>query len=133
MTTKPRKAAKAKPAESLLVELRTEELPPKSLERLSSAFAESLTEALRENNFLEPESSAEAFATPRRLAVRISRVLAKQPDRVLERKGPSVQAGLDARGQPTQALLGFARACKTELAKLERRKDEKGGEYFVFK
>ncbi|MFL6651427.1 MAG: glycine--tRNA ligase subunit beta [Sulfurifustaceae bacterium] len=133
MTTKPRKAAKAKPAESLLVELRTEELPPKSLERLSSAFAESLTEALRENNFLEPESSAEAFATPRRLAVRISRVLAKQPDRVLERKGPSVQAGLDARGQPTQALLGFARACKAEVAKLERRKDEKGGEYFVFK
>ncbi len=58
-------------------------------------------------------------------------MLAKQPDRVIERKGPSVPAALDANGEPTQALLGFARSCGVAPAKLERRRDEKG-EFFVY-
>jgi glycyl-tRNA synthetase beta chain len=117
--------------ESLLVELLTEELPPKSLKRLSEAFATALLQGLKDQYFVDAQAKAETFATPRRLAVRVSAVWAKQPDRAIERKGPSVQAGLDANGQPTPALLGFARSCGTDPKKLERRKDDKG-EYFVF-
>ncbi len=117
--------------ESLLIELLTEELPPKSLKRLSQAFANGVFEGLREKHFLDVRSKVEAFATPRRLAVRVSAVPATQADRVVERKGPAVQAGLDAAGQPTAALLGFARSCGVEVSKLALRKDDKG-EYFLF-
>jgi len=117
--------------ESLLVELLTEELPPKSLKRLSEAFARGIAEGLKEKQFTGETSKVEPFATPRRLAVRISGVVAKQADRTVERKGPSVQAGLGADGQPTPALLGFARSCGTDVKKLERRKDDKA-EYFLF-
>jgi glycyl-tRNA synthetase beta chain len=118
--------------ENLLVELLTEELPPKYLQSLAQAFASELTEALRAGHFLTESSEAETFATPRRLAVRISGVVAKQPDRMIERKGPSVQAGLDASGGPTQALAGFARSCGVAPDRLERRKDKKG-EHFVYR
>lgn len=128
---KPAKAAVAKSA-SLLVELRTEELPPKSLKRLSEVFRDGLFEALKQNGFAGEASAAEAFATPRRLAVRISQVAALQADRSIERRGPAVTAGFDAQGQPTPALLGFAKSCGVELAKLERQMGEKG-EQFVFR
>lgn len=128
---KPAKAAAAKSA-SLLVELRTEELPPKSLKRLSEVFRDSLFEALKQNGFAGEASVAEAFATPRRLAVRISQVAAVQADRTIERRGPAVAAGFDAKGQPTPALMGFAKSCGVELAKLERQIGEKG-EQFVFR
>ncbi|OGI42664.1 MAG: hypothetical protein A2V92_00455 [Candidatus Muproteobacteria bacterium RBG_16_65_31] len=117
---------------SLLVELRTEELPPKSLKRLSEALAQSVFEGLTGLGFLAAESAARPFATPRRLAVLITRVLDKQPDRMTERKGPSVSAGLDAGGQPTQALAGFARSCGVEVAKLARAQGDKG-EHFVYR
>jgi glycyl-tRNA synthetase beta chain len=118
--------------ESLLIELLTEELPPKSLKRLSDAFAAAVADGLKEKYFSTEQSKVEAFATPRRLAVRIGAVLSKQQDRIVERKGPSVQAGLTADGQPTPALLGFARSCGADVKKLERHKDEKG-EYFLYR
>ncbi|MBI3900442.1 MAG: glycine--tRNA ligase subunit beta [Gammaproteobacteria bacterium] len=117
--------------DSLLIELLTEELPPKSLPRLSEAFANGVFDGLKEKHFLNESSAHESFATPRRLAVRVGAVLAKQLDRTIERKGPSLQSGLNADGQPTPALLGFARSCNADVAKLERRKDDKG-EYFVY-
>jgi glycyl-tRNA synthetase beta chain len=126
-----KKIVKAPPGESLHVELLTEELPPKSLKRLSEAFANGIVGGLKEKQFIDADAKAELFATPRRLAVRVGRVIATQADRNIERKGPSVQAGLDASGQPTQALLGFARSCNADVKQLERRKDDKG-EYFVF-
>lgn len=126
------KVRKGPTADSLLVELLTEELPPKSLKRLSEAFAEGVYQGLKEKYFLNPQSAVEMFATPRRLALRIGAVMTKQPDRVVERKGPKVEAGLDAAGQPTRALLGFAHACGADVKKLERRSDEKG-EYFLFR
>lgn len=126
-----KKVVKQPKGESLLVELLTEELPPKSLKRLSEAFTNGVVDGLKEKQFVSTDAKAESFATPRRLAVRIPNVIAKQTDRNVERKGPSVQAGLDASGQPTPALLGFARSCNTDVAKLERRKDDKG-EYFVY-
>lgn len=126
-----KKIAKAPKGDLLLIELLTEELPPKSLKKLSEAFAGGVFDGLKEKYFASERSKVEAFATPRRLAVRVSNVLAKQLDRVVERKGPSVQAGLDASGQPTPALLGFARSCGADVSKLARKKDEKG-EYFLF-
>jgi glycyl-tRNA synthetase beta chain len=126
-----KKVVKSPQGESLLIELLTEELPPKSLKRLSEAFTHGVVEGLKEKQFIGADANAQSFATPRRLALRVANVVAKQADRSVERKGPSVQAGLDASGQPTPALLGFARSCNAEVAKLERRKDDKG-EYFVY-
>jgi glycyl-tRNA synthetase beta chain len=126
-----KKSIKPAKGESVLVELLTEELPPKSLKRLSDTFGAGVHDGLKEKYFLGEQSKVEIFATPRRLAVRVSAVAAKQRDRVVERKGPSIQAGVGADGKPTPALLGFARSCGTDVAKLERRKDDKG-EYFLF-
>src|SRR5262245_61913588 len=91
----------------LLVEILTEELPPKSLRQLSVAFANSLEELLRQKALLEEKSVSAMFATPRRLAVRLSEVRSQAPDEVIEDKGPYVNASLDAKGNPTPALQGF--------------------------
>ncbi len=115
----------------LLVELLTEELPPKALSRLMEAFSKNVFEGLREKNFLAGVAESQPYATPRRLAVLVSGVLDKQPDRVVERKGPAVNTGLDASGKPTPALLGFTKSCGADVAKLERRSGDKG-EYFVY-
>jgi glycyl-tRNA synthetase beta chain len=96
-------------SESLLVELLTEELPPKALRALGYAFANALVEDLRRDGFAPPEGSFTVYATPRRLAVLLAGVAAKAPDRQVEVKGPSVNAGLSADGTPSQALVGFAR------------------------
>ena len=95
----------------LLVELLTEELPPKALVRLMEAFSRNIFEGLKEKNFLASGAESRPYATPRRLAVVISSVFDKQPDRVIERKGPAVATGLDATGKPTPALIGFAKSC----------------------
>ena len=115
---------------SLLIELRTEELPPKSLERLSLVFASGVYDSLKEQGFLVAGSVQQVFATPRRLAVLISQVLPKQPDRMVERKGPAVASAIGADGKPAPALLGFAKSCGVDVGKLEKRAGDKG-EYFV--
>ncbi len=114
----------------LLVELLTEELPPKALARLVEAFSRNLFDGLKEKNFLEAGAAAKPYATPRRLAVVISQVLEKQADRKVERKGPALASALDAAGRPTPALIGFAKSCGVDPAKLEKVSSEKG-EYFV--
>jgi len=119
-------------ADALLIEILTEELPPKSLARLSEAFSSHVYHGLKEQEFLSAHSDPQPFATPRRLAVLVPDVLAKQADRVVERRGPSVSAGLDAAGKPTPALMGFARSCGVKPAALERIPGEKG-EYFVYR
>ncbi len=95
--------------DSLLVELLAEELPPKSLARLSQTFADTLAGDMRQDGLLGASSRVQAFATPRRLAVLITDVLAVAPDRTIEVQGPSAKVGLDAAGKPTQALAGFAK------------------------
>jgi glycyl-tRNA synthetase beta chain len=119
-------------AETLLIELLAEELPPKSLARLSEAFSAAVLDGLKEQGFTNAGSASRSFATPRRLAVLIPKVLAKQPDRLLERKGPAVNAGYDAEGKPTPALLGFAKSCGVAVTKLEKCPGDKG-EQFVFR
>jgi glycyl-tRNA synthetase beta chain len=104
------KLSASKPAsETLLVELLTEELPPKALQRLSNALCKALTDDLRQDDLLAGQIVIKAYATPRRLAVSISGVLAKAPDKPIEIPGPSVKIGLDADGKPTQALVGFSK------------------------
>ncbi|HUJ86057.1 MAG TPA: glycine--tRNA ligase subunit beta [Burkholderiales bacterium] len=100
---------------SLLVELLTEELPPKSLARLSQTFCEVLSANLEQEGFLTRHSAARAFATPRRLAVSITGVLDKAADQALEITGPSANA-------PPQAVTGFAKkhgVAVDELAQLD--------------
>lgn len=107
---------------TLLVELLTEELPPKSLARLAETLCRVLTDDLQQEGFLTAGSTSRAYATPRRLAVQISQTLAQSPDKALEIQGPSVKAGLDKDGKPTPALAGFARknGCAVEdLARIE--------------
>jgi len=87
---------------TLLVELLTEELPPKSLLRLSESFGGSLLANLREDGFVGEGGTSRAFATPRRLAVAITGVRDVAPDRAIEVAGPAVKA-------PAQAVEGFAR------------------------
>jgi glycyl-tRNA synthetase beta chain len=115
----------------LLVEILTEELPPRALKRLSIAFAVAITDYLKDKDFID-HNDFEEFSTPRRLAVIVPRVLDKQLDRKVERKGPAVASALDATGRPTPALIGFAKSCGVELAKLEKRAGDKG-EYFVYR
>jgi len=116
--------------QTLLIELLTEELPPKALEKLSTTFANEVTAALREQALLSEASVSTPYCTPRRLAVSITEVVAQQPDRIIERKGPAVAAGLDAEGKPTKALEGFMRSANVTLAQLQRVGEGKA-EYFV--
>ena len=112
--------------ETLLVEVRTEELPPKALARMSRAFSEGLRTELARDGLLSPSSTVSAFATPRRLAVQVTGVMSVAEDKPLEVQGPSVKAGLDAEGLPTKALQGFARKNNVEVAKLEQIETPKG-------
>ncbi len=100
-----------------LVELGTEELPPKALGKLSDAFRSGIEKGLKEAGLLH--ARVQAFAAPRRLAVLVERLESQQPDRSVNLDGPPLQAAFDADGQPTQAALGFARKCGVELADID--------------
>jgi glycyl-tRNA synthetase beta chain len=89
----------------LLVELFTEELPPKALRQLGEAFARVLHDELRQDGLLADDCTLDVFATPRRLAARLSNVLGKAPDRNVDEKLLPEKVGLDATGKPTAALL----------------------------
>jgi glycyl-tRNA synthetase beta chain len=107
-----------------LVEIGTEELPPKSLLALADAFAAGIGKGLDDAGLLH--GAVERFATPRRLAVRVRRLLDRQPDRAIERRGPPLKAAFDAQGAPTQAALAFAKSCGVEVAALEHLETPKG-------
>jgi glycyl-tRNA synthetase beta chain len=124
---KTRRSAKPASALPLLVEIGTEELPPKALRRLEGAFALGVVQGLAEAGLLiGAEEDFVSFATPRRLAVRVDAVRARQPDRVNERRGPAVAAAFDAQGEPTRAAVGFAGSCGVPVAELERLETDKG-------
>jgi len=108
----------------LLVEIGTEELPPKSLHRLSDAFKRGFEEQLRQHHL--EFSRIEPFATPRRLGLLTRRLAAHQPDQEIVRKGPAVQAAFDAQGRPTKAVLGFAHSCGVEVQALQQEETPKG-------
>lgn len=88
----------------LLVELQTEELPPKALKKLSEAFARQLTASLAAQHFLEEGSATTTYGAPRRLAALVTGVLAKSPDEAFKQKLVPAKVGLDAEGKATPAL-----------------------------
>jgi glycyl-tRNA synthetase beta chain len=97
-------------ARTLVVELLTEELPPKALKRLGEAFADGIAARLRGEDFLTETSVVAGYATPRRLAVVITQVLATAPDKPFKEKLLPVSVAFDAHGQPTPALMGKLKA-----------------------
>jgi glycyl-tRNA synthetase beta chain len=115
---------------TLLIELLTEELPPKSLAKLGLSFREQMQKSLAAAGFIEAGNEGRWFATPRRLAMQFDDCLESQPDRVIEKKGPAVSSGVGADGTPTKALEGFMRSAGVEFAQLEKVSDGKA-DYFV--
>ncbi|NOR43096.1 MAG: glycine--tRNA ligase subunit beta [Gammaproteobacteria bacterium] len=110
--------------DDLLIEIGTEELPPKALRKLSGAFTQGVVDGLKKAGF--EIDGVESFAAPRRLAMLIKSVAVMQPDRAVERKGPNLKAAYDADGNPTKAVMGFARSCGVEVADLQQQETDKG-------
>lgn len=110
--------------ESLLIEIGTEELPPKSLKKLHHAFSKNITQLLAKHGV--PIGESVAYATPRRLAICIKQVADKQNDRIDERKGPSITHAYNEKGEPTKAAAGFARSCGVDLSELSTTKNSEG-------
>jgi len=119
--------------QTLLIELLTEELPPKALAKLGKAFADGIVNGLKSRDFLEADSIATAYATPRRLAVSITKVRAVSPDKSIREKVLPVSVALDAAGNGTPPLakklaaLGFP---NLTVADLERAQDGKAESFF---
>lgn len=116
---------------SLLIELGTEELPPKALKKLADAFSATLSESLGAAGLLSSNTQIRNYASPRRLAVWMSEVADTQPDFSQTRKGPAVAAAFDEHGEPTRAALGFAKSCGVDVADLARDKTDQG-EWLIY-
>ncbi|MGH8131987.1 MAG: glycine--tRNA ligase subunit beta, partial [Steroidobacteraceae bacterium] len=107
-----------------LLEIGTEELPPKALPGLQHALVAGLAAELDKAGLAHGELVG--FATPRRLAVWVKRLAAQQPEQHLRRRGPPLSAAFDAAGAPTRAALAFADGCGTSVEALERIAEGKG-------
>lgn len=108
----------------LLVEIGTEELPPRALQELADAFLAGILQGCASANLKHGRS--QRFATPRRLAVLVKGLAEQQPEREIKRRGPPVKVAFDAAGAPTRAALAFAESCGTPVESLERVQDAKG-------
>jgi glycyl-tRNA synthetase beta chain len=117
-------------ARDLLVEIGTEELPPKALRRLSEAFVEGTAQGLSERALTYSE--IETYATPRRLALVVRNLATRQPDQEQVRRGPALASAFAADGQPTKAAEGFARSCGVTVGELQRESTEAGA-WLVFR
>lgn len=113
----------------LLVEIGTEELPPKALESLGKSLGEHFGLGLEKLGL--SFKSIRSFAAPRRLALLVSALAESQEDKVIQKRGPAISSAYNSEGLPTQALLGFVRSCNTNLSKLERLVTDKG-EFIAF-
>jgi glycyl-tRNA synthetase beta chain len=107
-----------------LVEIGTEELPPKSLLALAETFRDQIRQGLQQAGV--DHGDAQWFATPRRLATLVHAVSDRQPDSEIKRQGPAIFAAFDANGEPTKAALGFAASCGVTIAELGRAEGPKG-------
>lgn len=114
----------------LLIELGTEELPVKALPGLAQAFFDGVVEGLRKRGIALELGDARPLSTPRRLAVLLPGVGLEQPEQHSEVLGPYLNIALDAEGQPTKALQGFAAKAGIDWTALEKTTDNKG-ERFV--
>lgn len=114
----------------LLVEIGTEELPPKALKKLSDAFTAGIVAGLAEAGLAAAE--VHPYAAPRRLAVWLQGVPVQQADQIIERKGPALAAAFDKEGNPSKAAEGFARSCGVAFADLQQIDTDKGG-WLIFR
>ncbi|HEY1991393.1 MAG TPA: glycine--tRNA ligase subunit beta [Gammaproteobacteria bacterium] len=119
-------AAKAPATLPFLVEIGTEELPPKNLRKLALAFLEHFESQAMAKGLLPAGSHNEVFFSPRRLAIYAPALYPRQPDRSEEKLGPAIAAAYDAAGMPTKAAEGFAKSCNTTVDKLSRKQTDKG-------
>ncbi|WP_137165331.1 glycine--tRNA ligase subunit beta [Salinimonas lutimaris] len=110
--------------ENLLIELGTEELPPKALKTLGQSFADNMEQALKDADL--SYGAVSWFAAPRRLAVTVTALAESQQDKVVEKRGPAVSAAFDAEGNPTKAAMGWARGNGIDVADAERMVTDKG-------
>jgi glycyl-tRNA synthetase beta chain len=110
--------------QTFLVEIGTEELPPKALRSLAEAFAANFTAELDNANLEHGEVSW--FAAPRRLALKVANLSAAQADREVEKRGPAIAQAFDAEGKPSKAAEGWARGCGITVDQAERLATDKG-------
>ncbi|KKM62325.1 hypothetical protein LCGC14_1522790, partial [marine sediment metagenome] len=114
----------------LLIELGTEELPPKALKKLIYAFEAGIKQGLEKAEL--SFDAIRSYAAPRRMAVVVDGLAVRQQDRLVERRGPAIAAAFDEDGNPTKALQGFARSCGATVDDLEKLETDKGT-WLVFK
>ena len=110
--------------QNFLVEIGTEELPPKALKTLATSFADNVEAELNQAGL--SFDKIEWFAAPRRLAVKVLNLATQQPSKEIEKRGPAVSAAFDAEGKPTKAAEGWARGCGITVAQAERIATDKG-------
>ena len=110
--------------QNFLVEIGTEELPPKALKTLATSFADNVEAELNQAGLTFDK--IEWFAAPRRLAVKVLNLATQQPSKEIEKRGPAVSAAFDAEGKPTKAAEGWARGCGITVAQAERIATDKG-------
>lgn len=110
--------------ENFLVEIGTEELPPKALKTLATSFADNVEAELNQAGL--SFDKIEWFAAPRRLAVKVLNLATQQPSKEIEKRGPAVSAAFDAEGKPTKAAEGWARGCGITVDQAERIATDKG-------
>ena len=111
-------------AQDFFVEIGTEELPPKSLKTLATAFADNLQAELAKLEL--SHAAVHWYAAPRRLAVRINGLAAQQADKVVEKRGPAIASAFDADGKPTKAAQGWAAGCGISVEQAEKLETDKG-------
>ena len=109
---------------TFLVEIGTEELPPKALRSLAESFAANVTAEL--DNAGLAHGKIEWFAAPRRLALKVANLAASQPDREVEKRGPAIAQAFDAEGKPSKAAEGWARGCGITVDQAEHLTTDKG-------
>ncbi|WP_456070097.1 glycine--tRNA ligase subunit beta [Haemophilus paraphrohaemolyticus] len=110
--------------QNFLVEIGTEELPPKALKTLATSFADNVKAELNQAGLTFDK--IEWFAAPRRLAVKVLNLATQQPSKEIEKRGPAVSAAFDAEGKPTKAAEGWARGCGITVEQAERIATDKG-------
>ena len=110
--------------QNFLVEIGTEELPPKALKTLATSFADNVEAELNQAGL--SFDKIEWFAAPRRLAVKVLKLATEQPSKEIEKRGPAVSAAFDAEGKPTKAAEGWARGCGITVDQAERIATDKG-------
>ena len=115
---------KSEMQENFLVEIGTEELPPKALKTLATSFADNVEAELNQAGL--SFDKIEWFAAPRRLAVKVLNLATQQPSKEIEKRGPAVSAAFDAEGKPTKAAEGWARGCGITVEQAERIATDKG-------